>query len=82
MVLKLVYVCVECMHVRGCVVCVCMCLCVYELFVFFMSSFAFLSRVVSSIEGGIELSLITRKPVFGVSDQVRFRPAYSATEAS
>ena len=28
------------------------------------------------------MSLITRKPVFGVSDQVRLKPACSATEAS
>ena len=28
------------------------------------------------------LSLVTRKPVFGVSDQVRLKPACSATETS
>ena len=28
------------------------------------------------------LSLVTRKPVFGVSDQVRLKPAYSATKTS
>ena len=28
------------------------------------------------------MSLITRKPVFGVSDQVRLKPACSATETS
>ena len=27
-------------------------------------------------------SLVTRKPVFGVSDQVRLKPAYSATDTS
>ena len=26
------------------------------------------------------MSLVTRKPVFGVSDQLRFKPAYSATD--
>ena len=29
-----------------------------------------------------ELSLVTRKPVFGVSDQIRHKPACAATEAS
>ena len=29
-----------------------------------------------------DLSLVTRKPVFGVSDQVRLKPACSATKAS
>ena len=28
------------------------------------------------------LSLVTRKPVFGVSDQIRLKPAYSASETS
>ena len=28
------------------------------------------------------MSLVTRKPVFGVSDQVRLKPAYSAAETS
>ena len=28
------------------------------------------------------MSLVTRKPVFEVSDQVRLKPAYSAKEAS
>ena len=28
------------------------------------------------------MSPVTRKPVFGVSDQVRLKPACSATEAS
>ena len=27
------------------------------------------------------MSLVTRKPVFGVSDQVRLKPACAATEA-
>ena len=30
----------------------------------------------------LHLSLITRKPVFGVFDQVRLKPACAATEAS
>ena len=30
----------------------------------------------------IQMSLVTRKPVFGVCDQVSLKPAYSATEAS
>ena len=29
-----------------------------------------------------EVSLVTRKPLFGVSDQIRLKPACSATEAS
>ena len=28
------------------------------------------------------MSLVTRKPVFGVFDQVRLEPAYSATETN
>ena len=30
----------------------------------------------------IHMCLVTRKPVFGVSDQVRLKPACAATEAS
>ena len=31
---------------------------------------------------GYNMSLVTRKPVFGVSDQVRIKPACSATETN
>ena len=29
-----------------------------------------------------KMSLVTRKPVFGIFDQVRRKPAFTATEAS
>ena len=34
------------------------------------------------VEHNNPLSLVTRKPVFGVSDQVRLKPACAATEDS
>ena len=38
--------------------------------------------VVEAVEQGNNLGLAARNPVFGVSDKVRFKPAYSDTETS
>ena len=45
----------------------------------FMTKFLNFGHVMSYIG---QLSLVTRKPVFGVSDQVRLKLACSATETS
>ena len=51
-------------------------------FLFFFVLFNLLILVLKKFESWGQMGLVATKPVFGVSDKVRFKPACSATETS